>query len=251
MNKILVIDNKIANTNLVEIKDNIVNINKNGEYIVEYINCSDVNFDIYINEYIEVDLFVVSSNNEFKTNITYNLAKNSKVNVCKFYHNNKVEERLELNLNGINSDISYKFSGISKGDENYYVTINHNNSKTKSNVINRLITTVDSKIEFNIDSIVLKNSDNCYTNQDSKIVTMEDNKSIIKPNMYIDNYDVVAKHSSVVGQFREQDLFYMLSRGIDKDKAIKLLVKGYLFSNIDKNMFLRTYVIDIINKYWR
>ena len=41
-------------------------------------------------------------------------------------------------------------------------------------------------------------------------------------NNYIDNYDVVAKHSSVVGQFREQDLFYMLSELFVKFDIVSL-----------------------------
>ena len=117
MNKILVIDNKITDTNLVDVKDNKIIFSTNGEYIVEYINCTNVDIDVVIEKDIKISLFVVSSNNELKSNINYSLGENSKVNVCKFYHNNKVEEKLYINLDGINSDISYKFSGISNGDE--------------------------------------------------------------------------------------------------------------------------------------
>ena len=42
-----------------------------------------------------------------------------------------------------------------------------------------------------------------------------------------------------------------MSRGISYNDCIKLLVKGYLFSNIDVDNVLRERIINVIDKYWR
>ena len=40
-------------------------------------------------------------------------------------------------------------------------------------------------------------------NQESKIIVMSSNNSIIKPNLFIDEYDVDAVHSATIGKFRK------------------------------------------------
>lgn len=251
MNKILVKHDKIEDTNLVDFNDNSITFTKNGDYIVEYIDCNNINLTIKILDDVSINLYVVSSDNNIVSNIKYVLNKNSYLNVNKFYNNTSVRENININLDGYYSSINYKFSGITRGEEVYNMKIFHNNSNTNSIVSNHLIANVDSKIDFSIDSKVLSSSNSCSMNQDTRIINIGDNKSVIRPNMFIDNYDVEAKHSSVIGKFREEDIFYMLSRGIDYNTAFKLLVKGYIFSNMDKFMFMRAYVLNVINEYWR
>ena len=69
--------------------------------------------------------------------------------------------------------------------------------------------------------------------------------------MFIDLDDVVAKHGSIIGTFKEEDIFYLMSKGISYSDSLKLLVKGYLFTNIGGYFDLRQKVMDIINTYWR
>ena len=45
-------------------------------------------------------------------------------------------------------------------------------------------------------------------------------------------------------------VFYLMSRGIEYNDAIKLLVKGYLFSNVDADSYLREKILNVIDKYW-
>jgi Fe-S cluster assembly protein SufD len=43
----------------------------------------------------------------------------------------------------------------------------------------------------------------------------------------INNHDTEASHSATVGQVDEEDLLYMLSRGIDEQRAKNMLVEGF------------------------
>jgi len=43
----------------------------------------------------------------------------------------------------------------------------------------------------------------------------------------------------------------LMARGIDYNSAIKLLVKGYIFSNLVVDMDKRSKILNVINKYWR
>ena len=68
--------------------------------------------------------------------------------------------------------------------------------------------------------------------------------------MYIDLNDVEARHGSVIGRFNDEEIFYLMSRGIDYNNSIKLLVRGYIFSNLVMDMDSMTKITNIINKYW-
>ena len=59
-----------------------------------------------------------------------------------------------------------------------------------------------------------------------------------------------AFHSSNIGQFDNSLIFYLMSRGISYSDSIKLLIKGFLLSNMDNNIIKRKIVLDIINRYW-
>ena len=88
-------------------------------------------------------------------------------------------------------------------------------------------------------------------NQESKIISLNSsNNNKINPILLIDEFDATAKHSAFIGKFKEEEVFYMQSRGIKKKDAYDLLLKGFLIGTLkideeEKN--------DIIKKYdnWR
>ena len=67
--------------------------------------------------------------------------------------------------------------------------------------------------------------------------------------MYIDCFDVIANHSAFIGTFKDEELFYLQSRGIPVDEASKLLIKGFLISELEKEQ--KEKYEKIINQYWR
>ena len=54
-----------------------------------------------------------------------------------------------------------------------------------------------------------------------------------KPILLIDTDDVKASHANALGEISEESLFYLQSRGIELDRARKMIVLGYFkkFSN--------------------
>ena len=69
--------------------------------------------------------------------------------------------------------------------------------------------------------------------------------------MFIDCNDIIAKHGSVVGMIEDDILFYLMSRGIDYNSAIKLYIKGFLFSSEKADLDIRNKIFKIIDMYWR
>ncbi|HSW69190.1 MAG TPA: Fe-S cluster assembly protein SufD [Gammaproteobacteria bacterium] len=67
-----------------------------------------------------------------------------------------------------------------------------------------------------------------------------------KPELEIYAEDVKCTHGATVGQLDEEALFYLRSRGLDKNEAYKLLIKGFLEEIYDKieDENLRHYIRD-------
>ena len=61
-------------------------------------------------------------------------------------------------------------------------------------------------------------------------VLLLDKKSsaVAEPKLEIENNDVKASHAATVGKIDEDQIFYLGSRGIERDEANKLIVEGFL-----------------------
>lgn len=252
MNKILVKKNKIEkNISDILIDSNEITIEKDINLDLEYYQTTDIIINFNIKENVTVNLFVFSSQNDIKVNNTYNLENNAKLNIIKFYNNQKTIEQETINLNGLASQINYFNLNISQNKDVYNININHHNQKTISNINNKIVSLDQSIVKININSNLPKNKENCILNQDSRIILLGENKSSINPNMYINNNEVSAKHASVIGPLQKQALFYLMTRGISYKDSVKLLIKGFLLSNLEINMDKREKILKIINTYWR
>ena len=248
MNKILIGKNIVCNNDSVRIKDDVITFDKAGEYVIEY--TVSVNKRIVFDIYNDVVLIESSFDNELVLDNDY-IINRGMVSVIKFYNNEKVTERININLCSNESKLDYKFANICKGIENYEININHKCMNTVSNIDNKSVALKNSKLNFVINSNVSRIANKSVINQSTRIVTMGECDAKIEPNMFIDLDDISAKHGSIIGTFREEDIFYLMSRGISYNDSLKLLVKGYLFANIGGYFDLRQRVLNIINKYWR
>jgi Fe-S cluster assembly scaffold protein SufB len=57
-------------------------------------------------------------------------------------------------------------------------------------------------------------------------------RATVDPELEIDSNDVKASHSASIGQVDEEQLFYLMSRGLNRKKAIELIVKAFLNETI-------------------
>ena len=225
-------------------------LDNSGDYYIEYSDSvNDVN--IIIDANIEVILNVFCCDKVISNNIRLSLSDNAKLVVNKFYNNIEVNEDINIDLDGKMSSIVYNFSNISLGLESYKININHNNRDVSSIINNRVIAFDGAGVEFIIDSNVEKGNSGAIMDQKTKIINLGDNKSVIKPNMNIHEYDVKATHGAVIGKFRYDDIFYCMSRGISYNDALNLLIKGFLLFGKDINLEYREYVNSVIDMYWR
>lgn len=250
---IIINNNKIDNyqDKLININNNNITFKKDGEYNITINNSNNIKLNIILEKNISIKLFIQSINNKIIQNLHYTLNQNSKLSISKFYFNDNVTEEEIVNLDGENSFFNSYFSSISKNNENYHIIINHNNKNTNSYISNKCIGCNNSNLNFVIDSILAKGNTNCIMDQTTKILTLGNVAAKIDPNMFIDEDTVEARHGSVIGTFNYDDIFYLMSRGIPENDSINLLLKGFIFSNLELNMDNKALVYECIKNIRR
>ena len=57
---------------------------------------------------------------------------------------------------------------------------------------------------------------------------------MIRPNLLIDCYDVISSHSAYIGSFRDDFVFYLMSRGLSREASYEILMKSFLVRDVVK-----------------
>lgn len=176
-------------------------------------------------------LYVLDNNKN--NNYTYDIDEDTII----YHFSINSSSEVNINLNKSNINLYYYYNNINYDNNTFKIKVNHNKSNTHSELYNHGVNIKDNKLTYYVDGIVPKKSSKCICNQENQIINMNDGKSTICPNLLIDNYDVDSNHSAFIGEFSRDKLFYLMSRGITKEDAYKLLLNGFLINSdsIDLN----------------
>lgn len=172
------------------------------------------------------EIIYVVDDNENK-NYKYNIEKDTII----YHFSINSSSDVELNLAREGVSVRYYYNNINYDDNKFSIKVNHLKSKTHSEIFNHGVNVFCNKLMYYVDGIVLKDSSKCICNQDNQIINMDNGKSTICPNLLIDNYDVDSNHAAYIGKFKDDMMFYMMSRGISREVAYRLLLQGFLVNN--------------------
>lgn len=207
----------------------------------------DVSQDITltIDKDIKCKLVVIGKN--INNNVNIKLLDNSFLHIDSFITNNN--GNILVSLEGVGSSFELNYSLISSDDCHIKFDIIHNASNTNSNIVNNGYSFNNKKLVFDVNGTIKKESFNCICNQDSKIISDNSLNTKIFPNLYIDNNDVEANHSAYIGSVSNSNMFYLMSRGIPKKIAYKLLIQAFLIGKMQLNEKDNNKILSLINEY--
>ena len=150
-------------------------------------------------------------------------------------------------LNGVHSKSIIKGMLLSDDKEttDVFCKITHNARNTESNQDWRMISSGNSQTSLNGKIKILKNSKKSSGSFYSKSLLLDDKaKAFSKPELEIFEDEVSCSHGASFGEIEKEKIFYLQSRGLSKDQAIKLLVIAFINElnlndkTLEKNMFL-------------
>ena len=64
----------------------------------------------------------------------------------------------------------------------------------------------------------------------AKIINKSENSAVLIPNLVVDTNEVEANHGVSIGSIDQNEIFYLLSKGIGYDDATKMIENGFLLA---------------------
>lgn len=84
-------------------------------------------------------------------------------------------------------------------------------------------------LTFNGIGHIIKGAKGADAQQESRVLMLSDQaRSDANPILLIDENDVTAGHAASIGQVDPEDMYYLMSRGLDKETAERLVIRGFL-----------------------
>lgn len=263
MNKIIIADGDIQETvdKNIQIQKNdannffnVISLNikicTSTDLQIEYTSTKELKLEIYLNVLpnVKTNIYEIKHPGDYKIQYKYYLEENSEIKVFKFNHALTLKEMGLVNLNGADAKFYQNLKTISCDKNKYDLMIYHNAVNTTSLINNNGINVLKGELTFNVSTFVPNKIKGCTLKQQNHIINLTDNKCMVKPNLFIDEDDVIASHGALIGDFSKDELFYLQSRGLSEKAAKKLLIKGLLLKDMPK---YQKQIEKAINSYWR
>ena len=194
--------------------DSTKSFNKEGTYKLE------LDKDITINiESDNIKLYLVTKND---IKINFNIKKSVTIY-------NITTKNIKINANIYNnSKLDFYLMSITDKKITNEVNVYHQNKETISNVTCHGISYLKGDLKFSVNGYIKKGMINSVCNQSSRIINLDEGKSLIEPNLFIEEFDSIANHSAYTGPFDEKLLFYLETKGISKKESFNLLLNGFM-----------------------
>ncbi len=183
----------------------------------------------------------IQSNSEFTQNISnlnVNQAADSQYEFFQLVDGSKLgRSDICVQLDGENAQCNINSLTLSKNNQHIdnNIIVNHNSAQTHSSQFVKSILFDTSTGVFNGKTIVHENAQKITAQQTNKnILLSKKAKMNANPQLEIYADDVKCSHGSTTGQIDEDALFYLQSRGINRQDAMELMVVGFANEVLDK-----------------
>lgn len=267
MNKIEIVNDEIVEKNIDDTitlhtvtKNDFFNVNT-FEFTILQNTKLEINYKSFIKSKLEIIIHVCpnisfhllenKTGECMKVRYKYYLNKNSTTDVFQFTDSDDMKEMTNIYLKDEGAIINYHLKALVKTSNDFDYVVYHESSKTSSNLYLNSVNFKEGETHITTSGFVPNKVEDCVLNHMSRVIELNDKSSTIKPNLFIDEYNVVANHSAHIGQFSKEDLFYLQSRGISNKDALHLLIKGFLNIPYEEFSYFEKRIDEKINQYWR
>ena len=195
--------------------------------------------EIILKKNSKLDYHSLYSNSESKL-ITKRISvgENSECSMIDYFFGNKflrVDTKAFLDGKNSSSKIGQVF--LSENEEKSVIEtkVYHNEGDTKSDMLIKGILKDNSFSVFDGLVNVKDGAKNVEGYQRNDVLLLNKNAEYNSiPPLEIDNGDVKCSHGATIGRINEDQLFYLMSRGLNKEKAKEIIVDGFLKNVIGK-----------------
>lgn len=136
---------------------------------------------------------------------------------------------------GSNGDTKTVVIGRGSQTQNFTTSIVHSGRHTEGFILTHGVMKDAASSMFNGIGKIEKGASKANANQESRVLMLSEKaRGDANPILLIDEDDVMAGHAASVGRVDPLQLFYMMSRGIPKADAERLIIHGFLAPVVEK-----------------
>ncbi|MDR0298488.1 MAG: Fe-S cluster assembly protein SufD [Streptococcaceae bacterium] len=141
----------------------------------------------------------------------------------------------DSDLKGNGSHAELKAVGISMGKQIQGIDTRVTNFGRNSigHILQHGVILEKGTLTFNGIGHIINGAKGADAQQESRVLMLSDSaRADANPILLIDENDVTAGHAASIGQVDPEDMYYLMSRGLDEQTAKKLVIRGFLGSVI-------------------
>lgn len=200
-----------------------------------------INFDIHIKDHALLKVysqFVSNHHTSLDIQRSFNIEDNASLilmNHLTFKGKMDIEDKVYLRGENSNVDIDVLDIGSNRDKTSYRQMVYHKSKNSYSQIHNWMISDDESSLDYSVNGKIEKGNSKSSCQQSNKGIILSQAADIkVVPTLLIDEYDVEASHGAAIGRIDDNQLFYLLSRGLNETQAKNLIISGYINPFIHK-----------------
>lgn len=135
---------------------------------------------------------------------------------------------------GSSSDVKIVHVGRGNQKSNFTTEVIHYGKETTGNILKHGVMKDSASSVFNGIGYIKHGATNADAQQESRVLMLSPKaRGDANPILLIDEDEVVAGHAASAGQVDEIQLFYLMSRGLSRQEAERLVIHGFLAPVVD------------------
>lgn len=209
----------------------MINIEKNHtqEMLINDLN-KPLSFTLEEDAKLILKLAITKANQN--ADIKVELRKNANLEVIYADFSKSVNQTyVHIDLLEEGAKVTWNLVSLATDHDNkkFDISFIHHAKNTIANMQNYGVALNASRLVFSGINYIKCHASKSSTNQNAKIIVFDQEANArANPILKIDENDVLASHSAIVGRLNDEHLFYLKSRGLTEQEAKALIVYGYL-----------------------
>ncbi|HGK7885842.1 Protein NAP1 [Streptococcus pyogenes] len=159
---------------------------------------------------------------EKDANIDWALAVMNEGNVIADFDSDLIGQGSQADLKVVAASSGRQVQGIDTRVTNY-------SQRTVGHILQHGVILERGTLTFNGIGHILKGAKGADAQQESRVLMLSDQaRADANPILLIDENEVTAGHAASIGQVDPEDMYYLMSRGLDQETAERLVIRGFL-----------------------
>ncbi|ABF31433.1 TPA: Fe-S cluster assembly protein SufD [Streptococcus pyogenes] len=159
---------------------------------------------------------------EKDANIDWALAVMNEGNVIADFDSDLIGQGSQADLKVVAASSGRQVQGIDTRVTNY-------GQRTVGHILQHGVILERGTLTFNGIGHILKGAKGADAQQESRVLMLSDQaRADANPILLIDENEVTAGHAASIGQVDPEDMYYLMSRGLNQETAERLVIRGFL-----------------------